>query len=133
MATNLAPLGFGANSENFVWGAARNPLDGKRTVGSSAGAALSLTRCVPFGITTDFAGDSKLSAHFCGCLGFRPTPQRIDHSGNFGQVRAMSSLGPVSKHFSDLKEVVKLQIEMKAFKCWKDLEERKFKIGYVEA
>lgn len=65
-------------SENNIYGAAKNPWNNEKTTGGSSGgdAGLVAGRCVPFGVGTDAAGSIRVPCDFCGVYGFKPTNSR---------------------------------------------------------
>lgn len=60
-----------------------NPLGVRRTCGGSAGgdAALVASKCVPLAIGSDFNGDIRYPAAFCGIYSIKPTAGRFSIHG----------------------------------------------------
>ncbi len=81
-------------SDNNVFGAARNPWGVKRTPGGSSGGegAVIAAQGAPLGFGTDIGGSIRIPAHFCGIYGFKATPQRMTQMGLVRHGRAASAL-----------------------------------------
>jgi amidase len=74
--TNMPEFATGANTNNALFGATRNPWNPALTpAGSSGGSAVAVaTGMVPLAQGTDFGCSIRMPAAFCGILGIRPTP-----------------------------------------------------------
>ena len=74
---------FTFNSNNFVYGEAKNPFDETRSCSGSSGGdgGLVAARCVPLAIGTDIGGSIRGPAAFLGIFGFKATPQRTPYKG----------------------------------------------------
>ena len=74
--TNVPEHGFGATTDNPLFGTTNNPFDPGRSAGaSSGGTAVALAAgMVPLAMGSDFAGSLRTPASFCGITGFRPSP-----------------------------------------------------------
>jgi fatty acid amide hydrolase len=94
-------------SENNVWGIAKNPWDLSRTPGGSSGgeAALIASGCSFMGLGSDIGGSIRIPAHYCGCVGFKPTPMRMTGLGSViprlngrnGQIVIKPTIGPITR------------------------------------
>eukprot|EP00977_Amphora_coffeiformis_P022259 scaffold10697_cov151-Amphora_coffeaeformis.AAC.2 len=105
-------------SNNRIWGQARNPWDLERTPGGSSGgeAALEAMGCVPLALTGDVAGSTRIPASFCGVVGFRPSKKRVstlgalkprlnDRAGTEAIIPA--TIGPIARHVDDCAAFMK--------------------------
>ena len=74
--TNMPEFATGANTNNALFGATRNPWNPALTpAGSSGGSAVAVaTGMVPLAQGTDFGCSIRMPAAFCGIVGIRPTP-----------------------------------------------------------
>lgn len=74
--TNTPEFACGANTDNALFGATRNPWNADLSpAGSSGGSAVAAaTGMVPIAQGTDFGGSLRVPAAFCGIVGIRPTP-----------------------------------------------------------
>lgn len=82
--SNVPQLLLMPESENNVWGCSLNPWDLSRTPGGSSGgeAALIASGCSVMGLGSDIGGSIRIPAHYCGIVGFKPTPNRLTNSGS---------------------------------------------------
>ena len=74
--TNTPEFACGANTNNALFGATRNPWNPALSpAGSSGGSAVAVaTGMVPIAQGTDFGCSIRIPAAFCGIVGIRPTP-----------------------------------------------------------
>src|SRR3984957_5164253 len=74
--TNTPEFACGANTNNALFGATRNPWNPALSpAGSSGGSAVAAaTGMVPIAQGTDFGCSIRIPAAFCGIVGIRPTP-----------------------------------------------------------
>ncbi|MBT7364522.1 MAG: amidase [Rhodospirillaceae bacterium] len=74
--SNTPEFAAGANTDNEVFGATRNPWNTDRSpAGSSGGSAAAVSSgMVPLAHGTDFGGSLRVPAAFCGIVGLRTTP-----------------------------------------------------------
>ena len=74
--TNTPEFACGANTNNALFGATRNPWNPALSpAGSSGGSAVAVaTGMVPLAQGTDFGCSIRIPAAFCGIVGIRPTP-----------------------------------------------------------
>ena len=101
-------------SDNRIWGKARNPWNPSRTAGGSTGGegVLLATGVSALGVGTDIGGSLRIPALWCGVCGFLPTPGRLSHAGAV-QVTAengfsgndiiSASLGPMARRVEGLE------------------------------
>jgi len=81
--TNVPQALLVAESNNSIWGEAKNPHDLNRTPGGSSGGegALIASLGSPVGLGTDIGGSIRIPAHNNGVYGFKPTGGRITSKG----------------------------------------------------
>mgnify|MGYP003385107740 CR=1 FL=1 len=104
-------------SDNAIWGQAKNPYDTSRTPGGSSGGegALIAARCSLLGLGSDIGGSIRIPAHYCGIVGFKPTPGRITKKGSGiprvnnrdGQIVIPSTTGPMARSVRDCTLMMK--------------------------
>lgn len=80
--SNLSQVLMIFESNNFIWGRAKNVWDRTRTVGGSSGgeAGLIAAQCSPIGIGTDVGGSLRIPAEFCGIYSLKPCEKRFSNS-----------------------------------------------------
>lgn len=115
--TNVPQLLLMPESENIVWGQSKNPYDITRTPGGSSGGEGSLiaSRCSFLGLGSDIGGSIRIPAHYCGIVGFKPTPGRITKLGaavprlnnRNGQIVVPSTTGPMARSVRDCAQMMK--------------------------
>ena len=81
---NIPQLLMSFDSDNNIFGKAKNPWDLQRVVGGSSGgeAGLVASRCIPLGLGSDIGGSVRVPPAFCGVVGFKPTTTRISSKGH---------------------------------------------------
>jgi fatty acid amide hydrolase len=109
--TNVPQLLLMPESDNAIWGQAKNPYDTSRTPGGSSGgeAALIAARGSFLGLGSDIGGSIRIPAHYCGIVGFKPTPGRVTKKGSGtsrlndrdGQIVIPSTTGPMARSVRD--------------------------------
>ena len=110
-------------SDNIVWGQAKNPYDTTRTPGGSSGgeAALIASRCSVIGLGSDIGGSIRIPAHFCGIAGFKPTPGRVTRKGSSisrlnnrnGQMLIQTTSGPMARSVRDCVLMMNALVDQK--------------------
>jgi mandelamide amidase len=102
--TNVHELSFGWTSNNYAFGAVRNPYDPDRIPGGSSGgtAAAIAARMAPLGIAEDTQGSIRVPAALCGIYGFRPTQNRYPNSGVVPITPLFDQVGPHTRSVADL-------------------------------
>ena len=92
-------------TNNFIWGRAKNPWDVKRTSGGSSGGESGLVAagCSPLGLGSDGGGSVRLPANYCGLYGFKTTGARYSLIGHkkpseYVPRHIGSALGPLAKN-----------------------------------
>jgi fatty acid amide hydrolase 2 len=106
--TNISELCMWMESNNNVYGRARNPYDQRRIVGgSSGGEAAIVAACgAPFGFGADVGGSIRMPAFFNGVFGHKPTGGLVPVSGHFpmahGEARRILTAGPLARRAEDL-------------------------------
>ena len=109
-------------SDNAIWGRSLNPWSADRTSGGSSGGegALIAARCSPLGLGSDIGGSIRIPSHFCGVVGFMPTPERTAGSGAVAahlhgigwQQIILPSLGPIGRCTEDLLLIMQVGVPM---------------------
>ncbi|WAH39144.1 amidase [Alicyclobacillus dauci] len=81
--TNSPTLGFNAATDNYLFGATRNPFDLTRNAGGSSGgsAAAVADGLLPIAEGTDTGGSIRIPAAMCGVFGFKPGGGRVPYLG----------------------------------------------------
>jgi len=119
------PFGcLGNHTSNDMFGVAMNPLGVRRTCGGSAGgdAALVAAKCVPLAIGSDFNGDLRYPAAFCGIYSIKPTEGRFSIHGldparknRFQSFRnILPCIGPIAATIDDCILAFKVQCSEKS-------------------
>ena len=103
--TNLHELSFGWTSNNYAFGAVRNPYNTDRIPGGSSGgtAAAIAARVAPLGIAEDTQGSIRVPAALCGLCGFRPTTHRYPNDGVMPITPLFDQVGPHARCVEDLQ------------------------------
>ena len=103
--TNIHELSFGWTSNNYAYGAVRNPYNTDRIPGGSSGgtAAAIAARMAPLGIAEDTQGSIRVPAALCGICGFRPTTHRYPNEGVMPVTPLFDQVGPHARCVGDLQ------------------------------
>ena len=98
-------------SDNALYGNAKNPWNITKTAGGSSGgeAGLVSSFCSPIGLGSDIGGSIRNPANYCGIYGFKPTNKRIskkrllqmNNTHYIGFDIIEGSLGPLSRSVDD--------------------------------
>src|SRR5262245_34218766 len=97
-------LGKGITTNNYFFGATRNPWNLDHVPGgSSGGAAAAAAACLgPLHVGTDGGGSIRIPATFCGVTGLKPTLGIINHSGQIGGIGSSVTLPcPITRSVRD--------------------------------
>jgi Asp-tRNA(Asn)/Glu-tRNA(Gln) amidotransferase A subunit family amidase len=150
--SNIPQLLLINETNNYIWGPAKNPWDTKRTCGGSSGgeAGLISLGCSPLGIGSDGGGSVRIPALYCGLYGFRPTGKRFTFIGHkmpsaYVPRHIYGCVGPLTKNMDDCNRILQVMqkkedLETKdMMKCpqqWNESEltvenGKKLKIGYM--
>ncbi|MFI5296992.1 MAG: amidase [Polyangiales bacterium] len=106
--TNIAQYLLSHESNNPVFGRAKNPFNEAHTPGGSSGGegAAIAAGMSPLGIGTDIGGSIRVPAHFCGIAGLKPTLDRWTNRGSntalAGQEAIRGQIGPMARTVGDL-------------------------------
>jgi aspartyl-tRNA(Asn)/glutamyl-tRNA(Gln) amidotransferase subunit A len=101
--TNLHELTYGITSINAAFGTVHNPHHATRVSGGSSGgsgAAIS-AGLVPGATGTDTGGSIRIPASFCGCVGLKPTYDRISRDGVMPLGPSQDHVGPIAANIAD--------------------------------
>jgi AtzE family amidohydrolase len=103
-ACNMEEYAYGFTTENFHYGATRNPRDPSRTAGGSSGgsAAAVAADMVPISLGSDTNGSIRVPAGLCGIFGLKPTYGRLSRQGVFPFVPSLDHAGPFARNVADL-------------------------------
>lgn len=103
--TNVPEHGFGATTDNPLFGTTNNPFDPTLSAGaSSGGTAVALaTGMVPLAMGSDFAGSLRTPASFCGITGFRPSPGIVAQTRRPFAYSPFDVEGPMGRSAADCR------------------------------
>lgn len=101
--TGLHEFTFGISNVNPWYGPVRNPHDHQRVSGgSSGGSGAAVAAGLVMGATgTDTGGSIRIPASFCGCVGLKPTFDRIPRDGVMALGRTQDHMGPLASSVAD--------------------------------
>jgi AtzE family amidohydrolase len=101
---NMDEFAYGFTTENFHYGATRNPHDHARSAGGSSGgsAAAVAAGFVALSLGSDTNGSIRVPASYCGVFGLKPTYGRLPRTGTFPFVHDLDHLGPLARTVTDL-------------------------------
>jgi aspartyl-tRNA(Asn)/glutamyl-tRNA(Gln) amidotransferase subunit A len=102
-------LGKGITTNNYFFGATRNPWNLAHVPGgSSGGSAAALAAGMgPLQIGTDGGGSIRIPAAFCGLVGYKPTRGLLSNRGQFGNGNVSYSVpGPLARTVRDAALIV---------------------------
>jgi len=101
--TGLHELTFGMTSTNPFYGAVRNPHDPARIPGGSSGGsgAAVAAGIVALATGTDTGGSIRIPASFCGCVGLKPTFDRVSRQGCMPLGMSLDHVGPMTATVRD--------------------------------
>ena len=110
--SNVPQLLLINETNNYIFGQAKNPWDPRRTPGGSSGgeAGLICLGCSPIGIGSDGGGSIRIPALYCGIFGFRPTGQRFTFIGHkppsdYIPRNVKGAVGPLAKSIEDCERM----------------------------
>ena len=112
--TNTPELTLSFETDNLVYGRTNNPYDLTRTPGGSSGGAAAIVAAggAPFDIGSDTGGSIRLSSHFCGTAGIKPTSGRVPRTGHiisYGGIHdGLTQLGPIARYVRDLALILRV-------------------------
>jgi len=102
--TNMHELAFGVTSNNFTFGAVRNPFDDSLIPGGSSGGTASAISAglAPAGLGTDTGGSVRIPAALTGIVGFRPSSGRYPSTSVTPVSHTRDTVGLMSRTVADL-------------------------------
>lgn len=106
--TNTPELAMSFTTDNRLHGTTRNPLDLRLTPGGSSGgsAAAVASDTVPFALTTDAGGSTRVPAALTGLFGIRPTTGGVPRRWGMPALALdFQVVGSVTKTLEDLELV----------------------------
>ncbi len=107
--TNVPEMLMAYETDNLLYGTAKNPWDLERTSGgSSGGEAAAIAACLSAaGVGSDAGGSIRVPAHFSGICGLKPTNGRVPGTGHFpqglGPFAMLGVVGPMARTVADLQ------------------------------
>jgi aspartyl-tRNA(Asn)/glutamyl-tRNA(Gln) amidotransferase subunit A len=101
--TGLHEFTYGISNVNPHYGPVRNPHDHERVSGgSSGGSGAAVAAGLVMGATgTDTGGSIRIPASFCGCVGLKPTFDRIPRDGVMALGQTQDHMGPMAATVAD--------------------------------
>ncbi|OTF81740.1 fatty-acid amide hydrolase-like protein [Euroglyphus maynei] len=115
--TNVPEFLLWWDTNNHVYGRARNPYDLSRITGGSSGgeAAIQAAAGTVIGVGSDIGGSLRIPPFFCGTFGHKPSSHMTNTKGNFpscGHESREKLLvnGPLCRYATDLKPLFKVII-----------------------
>ncbi|WP_271438481.1 amidase family protein [Pontixanthobacter luteolus] len=134
--SNVPPDLSDWQSNNPVYGRARNPHDTARSPGGSSGGAAAAVAVgmVPCEYGTDIGGSVRVPAHFCGVWGHKSSwglisKQGHDHpamAGKDAHDGVLSIAGPIARNAADLDALIRLTATLPLSESGKSLMECRF-------
>lgn len=96
-------IGIGTTGLNPAKGTPLNPWDpGCHTGGSSSGTAAAVgAGLMPLALGSDGGGSIRIPAALCGCVGLKPTHDRLDHAGGPDVDNSVAVVGPIAATVAD--------------------------------
>ncbi|XP_076240162.1 fatty-acid amide hydrolase 2-B-like [Calliopsis andreniformis] len=113
--SNIPEMCASYHTENFLFGATKNPYDRRRTPGGSSGGegALIASGASILGIASDLGGSIRVPSLFNGICGHKPSPGIIPIQGHFPasddpNFVNIFNIGPMARYMEDLHLAVKI-------------------------
>lgn len=105
--TNMSEFGYSQLGINPHYGTPFNPIDASRIAGgASSGAAVSVALGMAnVGLGTDTAGSLRISAAFCGLVGFKPSAYRVSTRGMMPLSWSLDSVGVIGNSVGCCAEI----------------------------
>lgn len=104
--TNMPAFGENFQTDNDLFGRTNNPWDLDRTPGGSSGGSTAAiaARMIPLELGLDFAGSTRVPAHFCGVYGIKPTEFLVPTGAPPPRgIRHMMQAGPIARCVEDIE------------------------------
>ena len=114
--SNLPQALLSLDTNNNIWGEAKNPWDQSRSPGGSSGGegGLVAARCSPLGMGNDLGGSIRYPSVACGIVGLKPTVGRVTNAGVARVSQSVDNLmvvglsaGPMAKSVKDVELFMK--------------------------
>jgi fatty acid amide hydrolase 2 len=106
--SNVAEFAFWVETHSRLYGRANNPWNVERTTGGANGgdAALVAAGCVPFAVSFDTNGSTRIPAAHCGVFGYRSSGHETPLTGLYplpvGKARRYAGAGIMARSAADL-------------------------------
>jgi len=104
--TGMHELAYGVTSNNFHFGAVRNPHNLDRIPGGSSGGSGAAVQSgmVFMAMGSDTGGSIRIPAAYCGTVGLKPTFGRVSRYGMFPLGYSLDHAGPLTRTCRDAVE-----------------------------
>jgi len=101
--TGLHELSFGITSNNYCFGAIRNPVDESKIPGGSSGGSGAAVGggMVWAALGEDTGGSVRIPSALCGTVGYRPTVGRYSNEGMLLLTTSRDTIGPITNSVAD--------------------------------
>jgi len=101
--TGVHELSFGITSNNYCFGAVRNPVDDRKIPGGSSGGSGAAVGggLVWAALGEDTGGSVRIPAALCGTVGLRPTYGRYPDEGMLKLTATRDVIGPLANTVAD--------------------------------
>lgn len=96
---NMDEFGMGSSGENSYFQTTKNPWNVKYVAGGAAAAVAAGQ--VPLALGSDTGGALRLSAAFCGAVGFRPTYGVVSRYGMVEFASSLDQIGTIARTVDD--------------------------------
>ncbi len=97
-------FGMGSTNENTPFPKCFNPVNDAYVAGGSSGASAASVKenSSYYSIGTDTGGSTRLPAHFCGIVGYKPTYGRVSRYGQIAFASSLDQAAPLANSVLDM-------------------------------